>query len=389
MRELADLAARLRELERADAPAALATVARVEGSSYRREGARMLVEPDGRLTGVLTGGCLERDLVALATAALATGEARVEVFDLTAEEEAIWGAGSGCAGRMTILVEPLDARRRAELSALLTTVLDERREVRLATVTGPVAAAGSRNARIGDRLQLQRPSVEGKDEAASWLAMARRALLGCARGSAQSALISDPGDGTIELLVESLLPPVHLVVVGAERDAPPLLRLAGALGWAATAVEPRATAGAPARLAGLARLAVAAPRELAGAVELSERTAVLLATHRYLDDLAYLEELATAPVAWLGLLGPVRRRERLLADLARRVPAAAAAARARLRSPAGLDLGGRAPEEVALSVVAEIQAAFAGGSGRPLAERAALAASPAPLRSAAPVSRRS
>ena len=380
MRELADLAARLRELARDGAPAALATVARVEGSSYRREGARMLLEPGGRLTGMLTGGCLERDLLALAAAVIAAGEARVEVFDLTAEEEAIWGTGTGCAGRMTILVEPLDPRRRAELSALLSTVLDARREVRLATVVAAPAASGPRSARIGDRLQLQGPSVAGKDPAASWREAAGRALQACARGSAQAVSLSLPGDCTVDLLVESLLPPVHLLVVGAERDAPPLLRLARELGWAATVIEPRPTAAAAARVGDLARFVVAPPRDLAAAVELSERTAVLLATHRYLDDLAFLEELAgrAGTLAWLGLLGPVRRRERLLADLARRAPAAAAALRPRLRGPAGLDLGGRAPAEIALSVVAEIQSVFAGGSGRPLAERAGAAAGPAP-----------
>ncbi len=96
----------------------LATIARVEGSSYRREGARLLVEPDGRLTGVLSGGCLERDIVALADETLAGGRAaHVQVYDLTADEEAIWGTGTGCAGQVTLLLEPLDApRRQAEIA---------------------------------------------------------------------------------------------------------------------------------------------------------------------------------------------------------------------------------------------------------------------------------
>jgi xanthine dehydrogenase accessory factor len=366
MRELADLAARLAELGRTHAPAALATVARVEGSSYRREGARMLIETDGRLTGMLTGGCLERDLAALAGAVLDRGEARVEVFDLTAEEEAIWGTGTGCAGRMTILLEPLDRRRRAELAALLARVLEERREVRLATVVGPVDDRRHHSPRPGTRLRLEDGDVEATHVDPVRRAAARGALLACAPGRAEFVDLPLPGDGTLELLIESILPPIHLLVIGAERDAPPLLRLARELGWATTVVEPRATDTAAARVGDLARLLVAAPRALAGAVELSGRTAVLLATHRYLDDLAFLEALAGAPVAWLGLLGPVRRRERLLGDLARRAPAAAEALRARLRGPAGLALGGRAPGEVALSVIAEIQAVFAGGSGLPL-----------------------
>jgi xanthine dehydrogenase accessory factor len=411
VRELSELLVRLRELDASGAPAALATVARVEGSSYRREGARMLVEPDGRLTGMLTGGCLERDLVAAAREALAAGAACALEFDLTADAEAYWGTGTGCAGRVTFLLEPLDPARRRAAIDLLASVLERRREARLATLIRPGnrppagGAGGEPIARAGDRIVLSiegstaiRPPVVsdavpaesspflalpasrpgtsappgsssfyGSSSSAPWISLARRALEAVASGAALAVEL--PGGEWV--LLESIVPPVHLLVVGAERDAPALLRMARELGWAATVVEPRPSPAAEARVAGLARYVAAAPRALAGAgVELSARTAALLASHRYLDDLAFLEELAAAPLGYLGLLGPVRRRERLLDDLARRAPEAAARARRLARGPAGLALGGRSPEEVALSVVAEIQAVLSGGGGLPLGERA-------------------
>lgn len=355
MRDWIDLAARLAELP-AGAPAVLATVVRVEGSSYRREGARLLVEPDGRLTGVLSGGCLERDVGAEAAAALAAGAARVVRYDLTPDEEAIWGFGTGCAGKVDLLLEPLDAALRERWQERLAGLLERRRELALVTVW---SATGGDGPRPGDW-------AEGAGEASpGW---ARQALEALPEGASRSVRV-ESGGAAIEVLAERLLPPVHLLVVGAERDAPALVRLAAELGWAATVVDPRATDEAAARFRGLARYVRPAPAALAAEVELSARTAAVLATHRYLDDLAYLEPLAGSGVGHLALLGPVRRRERLLADFGRRRPDLAAGLAERLHGPAGLDLGGRSPAEVALAVVAEAQAALHGRGARPLGRR--------------------
>jgi xanthine dehydrogenase accessory factor len=412
MPELQDLLARARALDAEGRPACLATVVRVEGSSYRKEGARLLAEPDGRLTGVLTGGCVERDLARLGAETLAAGAARTVVFDLTADEEAIWGTGTGCAGRLTLLLEPLDPpRRRAEI-ALLATVLEARREVRVATLFALDARGGEVEARIGDRAEktlegvvaraaLRAPALAAaettsraqgaRDLAAEATAatpfngaffrtpggqraLAELARLPAGERRAIALGVEAGGEGAAEVLLESILPPIHLLIVGAERDTPALARLGAELGWAVTVADPRPDAAVAARYAGAARYLGAAPRELAAAVELSPRTAAVLATHRYLDDLAYLAELAAAPLGYVALLGPVRRRERLLADLDRLHPGAAAELRPRLKSPAGLDLGGRAPEQVGLAIVAEIQAAFSGRDGRPLSARAGVEA---------------
>lgn len=355
MRDWVDLAARLAELP-AGAPAVLATVVRVEGSSYRREGARLLVEPDGRLTGVVSGGCLERDIGEQAGAVLATGAARAVRYDLTPDDEAIWGFGTGCAGKVDLLLEPLDELLRGRWSARLERLLLQRRELALATVW---STADDRAARTGESVELE---AEG---APDW---ARRALEHLPAGASRSVSVEAAGVA-LDVLAERLLPPVHLLVFGAERDAPALVRLARELGWAATVVDPRPTAAAAARIGDLARYVSPSPATLATEVELSPRTAAIVATHRYLDDLAWLEPLAASAVGHLALLGPVLRRERLLADLARRRPELVAGLAARLRGPAGLDLGGRSPAEVALAVVAEAQAALHGRSAVPLGRR--------------------
>jgi xanthine dehydrogenase accessory factor len=346
MREARELLDRIRALRAAGAPAAVATIVAVDGSAYRREGARMLVEPDGALTGVLSGGCVERELLAPARAALADGRARTLRFDLSADEEAIWGFGLGCSGVVTVLVESL-AGCGETLGSAYAAALEERREARLVTRVTP--SGDGATATVDRELGLDAAGAPPTPPRADEL-----------------------------LLVERIPPPVQLVVLGAERDVVPLLRIAGELGWPAICVDPRPTAEARARAASLARYVGAPPRRLGDEVALDARTAVLVATHRYLDDLAYLAELAAAPVGYLGVLGPTKRRQRLLADLARQDAAAARQCEAALRGPAGLDLGGRSPHEIALAVAAEIQAALHDGSGAPLAAKGAATAVPAP-----------
>lgn len=353
MREARELLARIRHLRRGRTPAVVATVVAVEGSAYRREGTRMLIEPEGTLTGVLSGGCLERDLLVPARDTLADGRPRTLRYDLAADEEAIWGLGLGCSGVITVLIEPLEDSGEI-LERALAAAIEQRRTTRLST---RIRGLGGDATCVEVEHALE--TAESRDPEA-------------ARGEPLQAGASDEQAGVEFLLVETLLPPVHLVVVGAERDVVPLVRLASELGWEATVVDARPTAEAESRFASHARYLDCPPRRLLDQpLSFDSRTAVLVATHRYLDDLAFLSELAATPVAYLGLLGPVRRRERLLADLERQHGDATRSLAARVRGPAGLDLGGRSPDEVALAVAAEIQAALHGGSGRPLAEKAA------------------
>jgi xanthine/CO dehydrogenase XdhC/CoxF family maturation factor len=421
MREARELLARIRELRRDGRPAVVATIVAVTGSAYRREGARLLIEPDGAMTGVLSGGCVERELLPSAGAVLADGRPRTRVLDLSADEEAIWGFGLGCSGTITLLLEPL-ATAGETLERALAASIDERRTVRLSTRIRP---AGARTAdrlpqvRVAHDLEIEgAPSetsesrsekeataaMEGKDSDGSaaepeppgasaepslplhWKPVSGPSGMAAAAADSNARRTEVWKDEKEEKekwtaeeieLVETLRPPVHLVVVGAERDVTPLVRLAAELGWQATVVDARPTAAAEARLAPFARYLGAPPRRLADALHFDARTAVVVATHRYLDDLAYLGELERADLGYLGLLGPARRRERLLADLARQRGAGALQGAA-VRGPAGLDLGGRSPEEVALAIVAEAQAALHGGGGGPLsAKRPRAAAEPA------------
>ena len=381
MRELREILERLRALRTGEAPgaegAAIATIVAVEGSSYRREGARMLIEPGGRTTGVLSGGCVEREIGTVATEVGASREPRVVVYDLTGENEAIWGFGLGCEGRVTLLVEPVLGPGGDALERALGAAIEDRRYARVATVF----ASPANEAAIGEKLfgfeaedECQRQgkdSIEGKDPA-WWRGVAGELLREIAPGSARSARLTSPAGSFVDFLLESVAPPIRLVVLGAERDVVPLARLGGEMGWDVVVVSSRELPAAATRFLGLGRFLVAAPRELRSALSLDSRTAVVVASHRYLDDLAVLGEISQMPelgsLRYLGLLGPERRRARLLSDLEKHELGLDPGL---VRGPAGLALGGRAPEEVALAIVAEIQAAFAHGAGGPLTRASA------------------
>lgn len=320
MRELRLILDRARELRQRGESAVLATVVAVEGSAYRREGARMLIEPDGALTGVLSGGCLERDLALRAAEVLATSVAGVATYDLRSPDEALWGLGLGCGGRITVLLEPLPDRPEG-------------------------------------------PSPLDPLEA-------------IARDRAPGEIVTMLGEEV--LLRETVVPPIRLLVAGAGRDGVPLARFADELGWETTVLDARPTAAATTRFTGLARFAGVRPDALAGAVTVDPWTAAVVMTHNYLDDLAWLAALLPTPAPYVGLLGPAARRDRLIADLAEQGLALDAPMRGRLHGPAGLDLGGRAPEQVALAIAAEIQAVMTGAPAGTLSRRRASAADAAP-----------
>ena len=324
-----EIAAILELLEmRAASPAVLATLVGIEGSSYRLPGARLLWLPDGTRTGSISGGCLEDDLIERAGKVLATGRAETVAYDTAAENDLVWGTGSGCAGRVRVVLELLPADR-PEWTATLRHNQRARRDTGLAVVHDSRFPPGTR--------------LAGESSAAE----------------------NTPG-----IFFETILPPPHLVVFGSGDDARPLVRLANELGWQVTVVDSRAACTTAARFPGAA-LVVAPAESAAAAVAIDARTLAVVMTHRFREDLALLRGLLAAPLAYLGVLGPLRRTDRLLAELQASGLIVTAALREKLHAPVGLDLGGDAPESVALAILAEMQCRLSGRSPIHLRERTA------------------
>lgn len=364
-REAEHYLAALAEVRAAGQPAAAATVVRVHGSAYRREGAQMLVRADGTYECALSGGCLEPAVAAAAAGVLGTGEPAMVTYDLA--DDSIWGLDIGCTGAVDIRIERIDddTVTRAWHDVLALGVA----AVRMTPLTGV----------SGRRVVRATGEAVGSlsDAGTERLADARaRALLATDTSASAAEAVANA-----EIFFEVHLPPPELVIFGAGQDAVPLARHAWALGHAVTVVDARAAYLQPALFPG-ARLIHTAFDALAQTVSIGDGTfAVVMGHHMERDRLALRHCFAAMP-AYIGVLGPRARFERLLAELARDGVSPPAEILARIHSPIGLALGAETPEEVALSMLAEILAVrrgFSGGSlrghtgglHRPAATRAA------------------
>ena len=352
---------------------ALATVVEVQGSAYRRPGARMLVTAEGELTGAISGGCLEGDARQRARRAIFQGEPALVTYDTRDEDDPRHGLGPGCQGVVRILLEPLDFNESTNPLELLRDFAQHPAPAVLATVFEADAATGLRAA-VGQRLLLSETgALRGTPLLAAPLAEAARATL--TRGESR-VLDMTTDAGPVRALLEVLSPPLRLVVYGAGNDAQPLVRLAATLGWHITVVDGRPHLATAARFPEAATLRVLSVSELPAQVPDPLAYHVLL-SHNYAYDLAALQALLPVPVPYIGLLGPRLKARRLLTELSLSAAEITALLLGRLHSPIGLDLGSETPEEIALAIVAEIQARRHRRDGRPLRERAGT--TPAPL----------
>ena len=330
---------------RAGQPFALATVVQTWGSAPRAAGSRMVVGADGRIEGSVSGGCVEAAVVEAAREVLRTATPKLLHFGVA--DEAAWAVGLACGGTIEVFVEKpdpsfLDRARelvKADQAAVLATVVE-----------GPLAgrwmAARSDGPAEGTLGKLSEP--------------VRAAALGALREG--KSLRTRVGEAPVFLDV--LRPTPTLVAVGGVHIAIALTRIAQALGYRTIVVDPRPAFGNEARFPHADRVASEWPDEALGRIGLTRETAVAVLTHDpKLDDPA-LRAALVSPAFYVGALGSkttqAKRRQRLLeAGLSETQVG-------RLHAPIGLDLGGRSPEEIAVSVMAQVVAVRngRGGAGR-------------------------
>jgi len=333
--------------------AALATVVRISGSAYRRPGAKLLIEESGVTHGGVSGGCLEADVRGQGQEILRGSVPRMLHYETSSDEETLWGLGLGCEGAVDVYVHRVDP---AWMQAAGKQMSD-------------LAAAGVPFAPI----TLVRGPLEGKT-----LVLAKGTLSGSSgspdldRELAQRAgplLEGDGGAALIEVgehtaFVDILRPPPRLYVFGAGDDARPLSALASAAGFEVTVVDHRPAYLTAERFPAPVRLVKRRPSEgLAGLpFGIARRTFAVVQTHALAHDRDWVRALVEQPLSYLGLLGPRVRREQVIGELALDA--------SKLFAPVGLDLGADGPEQVAVSIVAEMLAVYAQRKPMHLRERA-------------------
>ena len=314
--------------------AALATVIRVSGSSYRRPGARMLVAGDGRTWGGVSGGCLERDVARRARQVIDSGIADLRQYDTTDDFDS--GAALGCAGVIEIFIERISTELPGPIPALRTSQVD-RQLVAMATVITSV----DKSLPPGTRYIAGSNSTFASELLTEVLETGVTGMRTC--------------DG-VELFLELHRPPQSLVLFGGGPDVVPVVEIAKALGWQVTVIASHATVGFRERFVLADRVAVGTEDDPLGGMTVEPDSAVVLMTHNYPRDLQLLMVLLAIPLKFFGILGPRRRAERLVLES----PNVSPAAIHRLHAPVGMDMGADTPQTIALSILAEIQSVTTG-----------------------------
>lgn len=356
----------------------LATVVRVTGSSYGGVGARMVIRGDSSTVGLVSGGCLESDLAEHARRVHASGHAEVVTYDTRDDDDAPWGLGLGCNGLIEVLLEPLPPARAGDVAGLINEALGGNSPSVIATVTR-VAGGESDAAIVGSHALLGGTAIRS---VGNW---GTGTTLGDAAGHVDAAIAAGRRGivreiGSVEVAFEVVVPAIRLIVCGSGPDAAPVARFASQLGWDVTVVDHRpVTPAHAARFPGARVVECQEALRLAESVPLTSRCGAVVMSHHFSRDRDYVAALVPAGVAYLGVLGPRARTERMLAEL-RAGNDTTPDIGDRLFAPVGLDIGGEGPDAIALSIVAQVSAVMsARGAGHLRDRRASLHGSPAPI----------
>lgn len=335
------------QAQAADIRTALATVVHVEGSSYRRPGARMLVTDEGNITGAISGGCLEGDALRKAQLVIAQQQPKLVIYDTRDEEDAFIGRQLGCAGLITVLFEPIDSSHTMNALECLRQQTQHRSpQIRITIFSLADKQAtpyGTCFWQQGTQQWGKLPDELDRDQINEDIAVTLQKQV--------SHFCQYPNGSTV--FFEYIPAAVSLVLVGAGNDVLPMAQFADILGWEVHVVDGRATHARTERFPLACQVLAGKPETLIEKIPFDSRTAIVLMTHNYQYDLSMFRLLIEKPVAYIGILGPAKKRERMFTELGRTLTAAEQAI---VYGPTGLNIGAETPEEIALSVLSEIQA---------------------------------
>jgi len=335
---------------------ALATVVRVDGSSYRRPGARMLITEEGEFTGAISGGCLEGDALLKARYAIFQDKNKLEIYETTDEDDQNLGVQLGCNGVVYILFEPIKYADENNPVNLLKRATLKRKDVVIATAFNP------------DNKRQQTGTCCFINDEESILLNDHRDIESEAKTCLRqrNSVVKEYDDGFV--LYDFIPPSIQLAIVGAGNDARPLAELTYLMGWDLLIVDARPAYATQARFP-KARICRVKSSEVLSAVDIDLQTAVVLMTHNYNYDIAALEQLVRTNCRFIGVLGPKKKLHKMLDQLSAKGIKIDNEITSRIYGPVGLDIGAETSEEIALSILAEIKGAFSNRKGTSLKER--------------------
>ena len=329
----------------------LATIIGTNGSTYRKPGAMMLISQDGSFEGMISGGCLENDLLHHAAEVFGEGKPRHITYDMHADEELVWNLGLGCDGIIHLLLQRLD--RDANFGFLEQLEMSHR--ARCPSVFALVINSSGTPA-VGTIALLDQSDISVGDSVL--VNVLRQSLGDWPAWRTRFEQVTRDGS-EIEILMIHLPLQTRVLICGAGPDAVPVARMLAQLDWEVLVVDHRPAYAREDRFPGKCKVIQARPGQLAEIVAHGGIDAAIIMSHHLENDAEYLRQLVNNDVSYIGALGPGARRNRLreMADCQERD----------VFGPAGLDIGAELPESIALSIVAEMHAVLNQRDGLSLA----------------------
>lgn len=359
MKEIDDILKAYQKAKKSKLKMALATVVQVEGSSYRRPGARMLITEDGQLTGAISGGCLEGDALRKALSAIHQQENRLVIYDTSDEDDAKFGVQLGCNGIVYILFEPINDE--TEINPV--TILSKLETIRENAVLVIMYSLESKK-QIGTNILLKQNEhcILSHHESSERLLEDAKQVLRVKQSQFSEYIL----DGeNVRAFLEFVPPPISIIIAGAGNDAQPLVEVAYLLGWNVTVADGRPTHATVQRFPRANSIIVGKPDQILPQVTIDEQTAFVLMTHNYNYDIDLLGNLLSTNAPYIGTLGPKKKLIRMLDELGLNTEEN----QSRIHGPIGLDIGSETAEEIAISIVAEIKAVLTSASAGKLNEK--------------------
>ena len=365
-------------------PLALATVVNVSGSAYRRPGARMLITASGQSAGTISGGCLEGDAKERAKQVIESGHSMLVTYDSTSSDDIIFGLGLGCNGVVQVMIEPIARDDAIGLLAFLQACHRERQPGRIATIftlrppkedpcEGCPSPCSDCDHGITSFKTIERTLVwpDGHTTSTILRPSLRKALDDALsehpKRRVKTGTIVLPAKDEADWLIEAIIPSPALFVFGAGDDAIPVVSLAQQLGWHVTVTDARPAFANRSRFPS-ADVVQSQRADAFDTAQLTDHIAIVM-THSYEQDKTWLRALLPSKAKLISQIGPKARTLRLLDELQAEGLTITDDQRARLQTPAGLDIGAETPSEVALSLIAGVQCALAKHRGGYLSER--------------------
>ncbi|MDB6034676.1 MAG: xanthine and dehydrogenase maturation factor, XdhC/CoxF family [Verrucomicrobiales bacterium] len=354
MKELLEICMALEQM--GDEPSALATVINVEGSAYRRPGARMLLTPNGGSWGMVSGGCLESDVMDHARCVLQSGQPRIVRYDSTSDDDIVFGTGLGCNGILDVFIEPVTKEFKELFVSTIRRCHKTRQQGAVATL-------------VGNPEQSHRSSEHAFLTAGKWVGSETLAsdLNIHSIVPDNTCLSSACGDSPV--FIQHLLPPVHLIIFGGWLDVIPLIRMGKEVGFDITVVDPRQRNSSRRLFHEADAVLLCSPEEALAQTQCDARTVAVVMNHHFEGDQETLSALSHRSLPYVGTLGPKRRQQRMLDGLQESGVLTPDEFVQTLHGPVGLDIGAKTPEEIALSIMAEILSVLNKQNARPIRER--------------------